>query len=468
MADARELTIEDLPQTVVDVLSTLTDAGHDAVLVGGAIRDRLLGVEHADWDAATSAHPEEVAGLLPGSAWANRFGTVTAVGSPSVEVTSFRSEGPYADARRPEHVAFGVPLEADLARRDFTINAIAWRPTDLAARRGVLVDPFDGQGDLERRVLRAVGDPRERFAEDALRLIRGPRLASRYGLSIEPATEAAIIELADSVAGLSGERVRDELLRMLALDERPSRALALLERLGMLSVILPELSALRGVPQSKRVPGDALDHTLLAVDAAPPEDPDLRLATLLHDLGKATTLRDGHFIGHEEVGADLAAVVLDRLRMPRARISRIVGVVRHHMYAYEATWTDAAVRRFIRRLGDTDRDLLFALRRADDRASGIGPGGEAIQAELERRIATELEREPGLLVHRRLAIDGDDLQRELGMAPGPELGALLEHLTELVLEEPARNEPATLLELARAARSVPGRTASSTPPDRPG
>jgi tRNA nucleotidyltransferase/poly(A) polymerase len=349
-------------------------------------------------------------------------------------------------------VAFGASLEADLARRDFTINAIAWRPTDLAAGLGVLIDPYDGQGDLERRVLRAVGDPSQRFAEDALRLIRAARLASRYGLAIEPRTEAAIIERAGSVAGLSAERVRDEILRICALDTRPSGAFRLLERLGILAVILPEVAELRGVPQSKRVPGDALDHTLLAVDAAPPDDPDLRLAALVHDLGKARTLRDGHFIGHEEVGAELAAAVLDRLRLPRARVARIVGAVRHHMYAYDATWTDAAIRRFIRRLSGTDRTLLFALRRADNAASGVGSVGESNQAELEARIRDELARSPELLVDRRLAIDGDDLQRELGMQPGPEIGALLERLTELVLDDPSRNERSTLLELARSAR----------------
>jgi hypothetical protein len=161
-------------------------------------------------------------------------------------------------------------------------------------------------------------------------------------------------------------------------------------------------------------------------------------------------MRDGHFIGHEEVGADLAADVLRRLRMPRARADRIVGAIRHHMYDYSGEWTDAAVRRYIRRLDGVDRDLLFALRRADNVASGVGAIGEANQAELESRIAAELEREPGLLVHRRLAIDGDDLQRELGLAPGPELGAILERLTELVLEDPSRNERATLLDLARA------------------
>ncbi len=462
MERGRELSIEDLPDGVVAALAALTDAGHEAVLVGGCVRDRLIGVAHVDWDAATSARPDEVAAILPGATWENRFGTVTVLGPPPIQITSYRAEGPYRDRRRPDDVRFGVSLAADLSRRDFTVNAMAWLPTDLDRRRGLLVDPFGGERDLADRLLRTVGDPRERFGEDALRLVRACRLASRYEMRLEPGTEAAIIELAGSAAGISGERIRDELVRIVALDTRPSRAFLLLERLGLLLVILPELAALRGVPQAKVVAGDALDHTLRAVDAGSPEDPDLRLAALLHDLGKATTLRDGHFIGHEEVGADLADRVLRRLRFPRVRAERIVGAIRHHMFDYEREWTDAAVRRFIRRLAGVDRGLLFALRRADDAASGAGKAGEANQDELEARIAFQLESQPGLLVDRRLAIDGDDLQRELEIAPGPELGAILEHLTELVIEDPTRNERQTLLALARGPL-----TPRTAPPSRP-
>ena len=224
----------------------------------------------------------------------------------------------------------------------------------------------------------------------------------------------------------------------------------ILERLGLLGVILPELLALRGVPQAKAVPGDALDHSLGAVDAAAATDPPaLRLAALLHDLGKATTLRDGHFIGHEKVSAELAANVLLRLRVPRALAERVVGAIRNHMYDYDSAWTDAAVRRFVRRLDGVDRDLLFALRRADNAASGVGPAGDANQAELEARIAEQVEAEPALLVDRRLAIDGHDLQRELGMSPGPEIGAVLDRLTEIVLDDPTQNRRDILLDLAR-------------------
>jgi tRNA nucleotidyltransferase (CCA-adding enzyme) len=198
------------------------------------------------------------------------------------------------------------------------------------------------------------------------------------------------------------------------------------------------------------VTGDALDRSLGAVDVATATDPPaLRLAALLHDLGKATTLRDGHFIGHEKVSAELAANVLVRLRVPRALAERVVGAIRNHMYDYESAWTDAAVRRFVRRLDGVDRDLLFALRRADNAASGVGPTGDANQAELEARIAEQVEAEPALLVDRRLAIDGHDLQRELGMSPGPEIGEVLDRLTEIVLDDPTQNRRDILLDLAR-------------------
>ncbi|MGZ8563079.1 MAG: CCA tRNA nucleotidyltransferase [Candidatus Limnocylindria bacterium] len=453
-APDREVAYRDLPDTVRRVLATLIDAGHEVVLVGGCVRDRLLDAPHDswDWDAATSAAPEEVEALFPHTTWENRFGTVTVRGTPPVEVTSFRTEGAYRDARRPSEVRFGSTLRDDLARRDFTINAIAWVPVevDADAARGTLVDPFGGVADLQGRLLRTVGEPRERFAEDALRLIRAARFAGRFDMTLDPVTEAAILELAPTVASVSAERVRDELVRILGLDPTPSRALRLLERLGLLLVVLPELAALRGIPQDKSVRGDALDHTLAAVDAAPQIVPlDARLATLLHDIGKATTMAGGHFIGHEQVGAEMATRVLARLRVPRWRVDRVAAAIRQHMYQYDGSWTDAAVRRFIRRTDGVDRDLLFTLRRADNAASGVAAEGERDQDELERRIADEIERQPGLLVDRRLAIDGHDLQRELGLAPGPRVGRVLDGLVEAVLEDPSRNEREELLSLAR-------------------
>ncbi|MBA2632070.1 MAG: CCA tRNA nucleotidyltransferase [Chloroflexi bacterium] len=450
MPPADEVTHPGLPDTVRRVLAVLAGAGHEVALVGGSVRD--LGGGDAgsidNWDVATSARPEQVAPLFAEAVWQNRFGTVTIVGPSPVEVTSYRTEDGYSDRRRPDEVRFGASLEEDLGRRDFTINAVAWVPTDLDAGRGRVVDPFGGRADMEARLLRTVGEPRERFGEDALRLVRAARFAGRFGLAIEPATEAALRELAPTIAAVSPERIRDELVRILA-AEVPSRAIRVLEHVGLLTPILPEVAALRGVPQAKLAPGDALDHTLAAVDAVPrDEHASVRIGALLHDIGKATTLADGHFIGHERVGAELAAEVLGRLRVPGWEAARIIHAVRHHMYAYDETWTDAAVRRFIRRLEPIGTTVLFALRRADNAASGVGTSGEANQADLERRLHLELERQPDLLLRSRLAIDGHDLQRELGIDPGPRIGHVLDRLVERAVDDPSLNERSVLLRLA--------------------
>jgi tRNA nucleotidyltransferase/poly(A) polymerase len=456
MRDGAPLTIG-LPRTVRAVLTRLADAGLEAALVGGSVRDLVGGTTPTDWDVATAGPPERVAALFPGSTWENRFGTVTVRGEPDVEVTTYRHEGPYRDRRRPEHVRWGTSLADDLARRDFTVNAIAWRPTDPAAGHGALVDPYDGIGDLHRGVLRAVGDPAERFAEDALRMARAVRFATRLGLALDPATEAAITAHAGDVASLSGERVRDELLRMLGASPPtapPSAALALMERLGLLAVLLPELVALRGVPQDKALPGDALDHSLRTIDALPADRPLLRLAGLLHDLGKATTLADGHFIGHDLEGARKADAVLRRVRLPRADAAWIVRLVRQHMFAYTPGWTDAAVRRFVRRVGADLLDDLFALRAADNAASGAHEPATGGVNELRARVAQVLAGDA--LEQGQLAIDGTDLMTELGLEPGPLVGELLARLLEAVLDDPSRNTRERLLALARGWQSEPG------------
>lgn len=453
--DGGDLTLPGLSDPAGEVLDRLHEAGHEASVVGGSLRDVLLGHAPADWDIATSATPEDVVRLFAHTTWQNRFGTVTVHGSDGLaQVTTYRAEGGYSDRRRPDEVRFGVSLTDDLARRDFTINAIAWVPTDLAERRGRVVDPHGGVDDLRAGVLRAVGDPDERLQEDALRLLRAVRFAHRLRLTLDAATEAAIRRRAALAAGVSGERTRDELLRILVADADPdgtkapppSEAFRLMERLGLLAVILPELATLRGVPQAKAVPGDALDHTLRAVDAADPNHAELRLAALFHDLGKARTLADGHFYGHEEVGAELTAGVMDRLRFPRATRDAVVHAVRHHMFAYTPDWTDAAVRRFVRRVGRDGLDLLLALRRADNAASGAVEPATGGVDELVARIGSA-GAEPTEIRH--LALDGDDLQRELGLAPGPVIGRMLDELMEAVLDDPSLNERDRLLALAR-------------------
>ncbi|MEP7041006.1 MAG: CCA tRNA nucleotidyltransferase [Chloroflexota bacterium] len=451
MRDGDSLRI-DLPPAVATVLETLRAGGYEAVLVGGCVRDLVSGEQPADWDVATAAPPEVVASLFPRASWENQFGTVTVrdpQGGRSIEVTTYRVEAGYRDQRRPDEVRWGESLAEDLARRDFTINAMAWVPDERSSGNGRLVDPFGGAGDLEDGLLRAVGDPDARFSEDALRLLRAVRLAARFDLRIDPATGAAIRAHAPDAAGLSGERVRDELMRILAGAAPPSRAFELMEPLGLLIVLLPELAALRGVPQAKPLAGDALDHSLRAADALPAGDPLLRLAGLLHDVGKATTLADGHFLHHDRDGALLVEQILLRLRAARAAVTRVTRLVQHHMFAYTPDWTDAAVRRFARRVGVDLLFDLFALREADDVASGINepPGG---WRELRERVAA-IAGDPLQAGH--LALSGDDLVAELGIAPGPAIGQLLAALVEAVVEDPGLNSRERLLELACAMAS---------------
>ena len=277
--------------------------------------------------------------------------------------------------------------------------------------------------------------------------MRAVRFATRFDLRLDPATETAMRRHAGSAAALSGERVRDELLRLLAGPQLPSGAFLLMERLGLLAVLLPELAALRGVPQSKLIEGDAFEHSLRTADAMPASDAPLRLAGLLHDLGKATTLADGHFIGHETAGAELAEGVLKRLRTPRAEITRIVRLIRLHMFSYSPNWTDAAVRRFVRRVGVDLLEDLFALRAADNAASGTREPPVGGVEELRARAAAAVAMGP--LDASQLAISGDDLVTELGISPGPEIGRLLARLLEAAIDDPSRNEREQLLELAR-------------------
>ena len=439
-----------VPAEVEDLLGTLWRSGHAAYVVGGSLRDALLGRRAEDWDLATDALPDETREIFPDSAYENRFGTVAVRrGRDAYEITTFRSDHDYADFRRPHRVEFGASLEADLARRDFTVNAIAWGAGAEAAAAGVpepvLVDPFGGIADVEARLLRAVGDPLKRFEEDALRMVRAVRLASTLDLDIEPATLAAIHARADLVAYLSGERIATELGKLLAAP-RPSVGLRLLESSGILAHVSAELAAQRGVPQNK-VPGEDLwDHTLQSVDAAP-SNPIVRLAALVHDIGKPATQADGHFHGHETVGADQARELLERLREPRLVVDRVTHLVRQHMFRYEENWSDAAVRRFIGKVGAEAVDELFALREADNVGSGLPTDAEGLD-ELRRRVRDELERGP-ILDRSALAIDGGDLMRELGLEPGPRLGRLLDALVERVIEDPGLNDAPTLVLLAR-------------------
>jgi putative nucleotidyltransferase with HDIG domain len=426
-------------------------------VVGGSLRDTLGGRRPKDWDLATSALPETTQALFPGSVYENAFGTVAVrtadAAVDEVEITTFRSDHDYADFRRPHRVEFSDSIELDLARRDFTINAIAWGGEPGAEPR--VVDPHGGRVDLASGTIRAVGEPADRFGEDALRMLRGVRLAAVLGFTIEPATLAAIAARAELVERLSGERIAQEIRGLLA-TAAPSVGLRLLMDTGLLAHLSEPLAAQRGIPQNKAPGEDLWDHTLRAVDAAAPDPAHLRLATLLHDIGKPSTMADGRFVGHETAGAELARELLDRWRWPTAQRDLVVRLVRHHMFDYRPTWSDAAIRRFIVKVGIDALDDLFLLREADN----VGSGRERDAGHLDAfraRVAGQLESGVALDLHA-LAVDGTDLMTEFGWEPGPLVGSTLQRLLERVIGDPTLNTRDRLLAVARSMIAADARS----------
>ncbi len=438
----------EIPVPVRDLLATLWRGGQAGYVVGGCLRDVLLGREPADWDLTTDAPPDRIQALFPGSVYENRFGTVIVRhDGAQYEITAFRRDISYSDHRHPDTVQFGETIEEDLARRDFTVNAIAWGARTADAP--VFVDPHGGRDDLARRLLRAVGDPDRRFGEDALRMIRAVRLAATLEFEVDPETLDSIGRNAGLAAHLSGERVLAELLKLLGAP-RPSVGLRLMERTGLLIVVAPDLAGQRGMAQNKIDGEDLWDHTLRTVDAAPNRSL-VRLASLLHDAGKPATLADGHFHGHESVGAAMARDFLAGLHAPRALQERVAHLVLHHMFSYEPNWTDAAIRRFIRKVGPGSVDDLLALRAADNEGSGL-PAEAGHLPDLASRIRVELEAH-AVLGRGQLAVDGHDLMTELDLPQGRLLGRLLDDLTERVVAEPELNDRAILIEMARESIS---------------
>ena len=402
------------------MLAALWQAGHAAYLVGGGVRDALLGLHVSDWDVATDARPQRILSIFPGSSYQNRFGTVLARG---LEVTTFRRDHRYADHRRPDSVTFSQDIFEDLARRDLTINAIAWgrRGPEAAAH---MVDPADGQDDLDAKLVRAVGVPAQRFDEDALRLLRAVRIASRLDFTIEPMTWQAMVAHAADIEYVSEERVGSEVRRMLAADT-PSRAFRLLYDSGILRTVLPELQALADAAADPAESAFAASlATLDAGTAAERGNEQIALAALLGELDPVVARR-----------------VLDRLRVSGRDSDRIGELIAAAPVPYAESWDDADVRRYMGRVGSEALDDLLALRCA--RAARDAEAG-ALEAAFAARI--ELQRAADLpLTLAELAVDGRDLRETLGVPEGPAIGMILERLLEDVIEDPTLNTRVTLL-----------------------
>lgn len=448
---------ETVPESVRFVLQRLHAEGHEAYLAGGCVRDVLLGRHCDDYDVATSARPDLVQRAFPKVIPTGvQHGTVTVIAGDGphdqVEVTTFRGEGEYLDGRRPATVHFLDDIDADLARRDFTVNAIAWDPL-----RSIVRDPFGGIPDLGRRRIRAVGVARDRFLEDGLRAMRAVRFASVLGFGLDTPTKLAIPETLDVFRRVAMERVRDELVKMLVRSPRPSRGLRLLADTGLMGCFLPELLEGRGVAQNRHHRWDVWEHTLRVVDHAEPS-PVVRLAAMLHDVAKprcAAPVAPGEnsFHRHETVGETMASEILERLKCSRKTIEAVSLLVREHLWHYEPAWTDGAIRRRLAKVGAEALPDFFALREADIKGHGVHVReGLANLAALKVRFEAELARSAALSI-QDLAIGGGDLMRETGRGPGPWIGETLRALLQHVLDRPEDNERERLLALVRTRPS---------------
>lgn len=411
------------------------------------MRDLLLNIKPGLWDLTTDARPEQVTKLfkkvIPTGI---KYGTVTVIvnGKP-YEVTTFRSDEHYVDGRHPSNVRYSKDIKADLARRDFTVNAIAFDPIT-----GELVDELGGQKDLKQKTIRTVGNPVERFGEDGLRPLRACRFAAKLGFKIEPSTLKAIPKCLKIAKKVSMERVHDELMKMLEAD-KPSIGIELMRRSGLLKLYIPELLKGVGIKQPKPFhKDDVYWHNLYTCDKVSANKPVLRLAALLHDISKPQCKVKLTFYNHEKLGAEAAGKIMKRLKFSNEQTYYVSNIIRNHMFNYNPQWSDAAIRRFIRRVGLKDMDDLFELRAADIKAMGrkVEPGHPR---HLRSRIKKILKAQNALHV-KELKVDGNDIMKIMRIAPGPKVGEILSSLLDRVIEEPGLNTRPRLIKLIERLR----------------
>jgi len=454
-----------IPKEVKQIADRLSETGYQVYLVGGCLRDLLLEREPKDWDIATDAKPEEVQKLFKDSVYENNFGTVgvkTDSENPTlkiVEVTTLRKEGKYTDKRHPDSVSFAKNIEEDLARRDFTVNAIAFNLTSSKDLRFSddrnIVDPFGGKKDLKDRTIRAVGDPEKRFEEDALRLMRAVRFAAQLNFAIEPKTAAAIKNKDGLLEFVSKERTRDEFCKLLMTGKAAEGVRKMLE-LGLLKIVIPELVEGVGVEQNKHHVYDVFEHNLRSLEYAVEKNHplDARLSALLHDVGKPKSRRwqndpagpkayqgkkgDWTFYGHQVVGEKMVLKIMDRLRFSKELTEKVALLVREHMFVYDPeAVTLKGVRRILNRVGQENIDDLIRLREADRIGSGV-PKAQPYRLRYLQAMIEKVKKDP--VGPKMLKINGEDVMKILKTEPGPKIGAVLAVLLEEVLDNPKLNE----------------------------
>jgi poly(A) polymerase/tRNA nucleotidyltransferase (CCA-adding enzyme) len=444
----------EIPKEVRAVAGLLEQRGFQTYLVGGCVRDILMESEPKDWDVATDATPEQILELFPESVYENQFGTVgvkTDAEDPRlkiVELTTFRLEGKYTDKRHPDEVKFAKTIEEDLSRRDFTVNAIALRLQVTGDRwQDGIVDPYEGQKDIKDRIIRTVGDPKARFNEDALRLMRAVRLSTQLDFQIDMNTRRAIEAEAGLLEAIAKERIRDELTKML-LTPRAAQGVILLEELDLLRYVMPELREGLGVGQNKHHIYTVFEHNVRALDYAAKQGYPLevRMASLLHDVGKPRVKGgdgpDSTFYNHDYVGAKITLKLLDNLRFSKDLIEDVAHLVRHHMFYYNVgDVTDRGVRRFLARVGPETVPNLLKVREADRIGSGV-PKAVPYKTRHLLFMIEKVKNDP--VSPKMLKVRGEDVMKVSGIEPGPRVGQILAVLLEDVLDDPLRNDKAYL------------------------
>lgn len=439
-----------IPFEVSRVTNTLEKAGFEAYLVGGCVRDLIREENPKDWDITTNAKPDDIIELFEETFYNNEYGTVGVVDSNTpdesvriIEVTPYRTETTYSNSRHPDSVSFGDSLEDDLKRRDFTMNAIAY-----SEKRG-MIDPYGGQEDIKREVIRAVGNAEERFSEDALRIVRAIRFSAQLGFAIENETAAAIQKTAQNLERIAKERIRDELVRILMSDQ-PIRGFFLMKQLGMLKYVTPDLERGIGIEQNQAHIYDVFEHLLRTMQHGADKglDFNIRLAGLYHDISKPETRRwskekgDWTFHGHEVVGARVTRRALNDLKFPKKTVDTIVNLVRWHMFFSDPDKiTLSAVRRMVRNVGEENIWDLLNLRICDRIGSGR-PKEQPFRFRKYKSMVEEALRDP--ISVTMLKINGSFIMQEIGEKPGPRIGWMLHALLEEVLDDSSKNNEKTL------------------------
>ena len=438
-----------IPKEAIDICKTLSTSGYQIYLVGGCIRDILLGREVYDFDFATNATPNEVMALfkkvIPTGI---KHGTVTIIHSEKkFEVTTYRQDGSYQDGRRPESITFSKDIKDDLQRRDFTINAFAYDPLS-----DKLLDEYFGEQDLNQGVIRTIGDAEQRFNEDALRMMRACRFTAQLQFHLDIKTHLAIEKLKNHIKKIASERIRDEFIKLIE-SPKPSIGIETMRTTGLLEAILPDIMNGFGVAQNKYHKYDVYYHTLQVLDAVKNKDYRLRLSALFHDIAKPIVKKipanksekEATFFNHELVGAGVTKRIMRKLKFSNEDTKLVSHLVRQHMFHYTSEWNDGAIRRFINKVKPENLSLLFQLREADR----IGNGHRTLDCkelkEFRTRIKTVMEKDSAMKI-TDLKIDGNILMTHFSLKPGKMIGDLLKHLLELVLDNPSLNTKEKLME----------------------